>query len=117
MYSPFLRMDDPHPSEILTDAAVHVLAERGLASFSVGALARWMKVTPAAVLKATSRAQVIEIVCARVRLAVVGPGRVPDTDRPALGRHDAAYGRLSCAACLVRCIRSASLSAACAAEA
>lgn len=65
MYRPFLRMDDPFPDEILTDALVHVLAERGLARFSVSALARWMKVTPAAVLNTKPRKHVVEAVTAR----------------------------------------------------
>jgi hypothetical protein len=60
--SPFLRPDDPRYAEILTDATFHVIGAGGLGGFSVGALARWMRVTPGAVLKSLSRAEVIELV-------------------------------------------------------
>ena len=46
--NPFLRPDDCRYEEILTDAAVHVLATTGVDRFSVAAMARWMKVTPLA---------------------------------------------------------------------
>jgi hypothetical protein len=62
MYSPFLRPDDRDYPEILTDAAVHVLGGQGVDRFSVRALARWMKVTPAAVLNDYSRARVLELI-------------------------------------------------------
>ena len=62
MDSPFLRMDDPRLPEILTDAAIHVLGSGGIDRFSVRALARWMKVTPAAVLNDFSRARVLELI-------------------------------------------------------
>ena len=61
---PFLRPDDPRYREMLTDAAVVVLGERGVDGLSIGSLARWLKVTPAAVLKRHSRARVIELVMA-----------------------------------------------------
>lgn len=63
--SPFLRRDSLHPYDRLTDTAVLVLAERGLDTFSVGALARKMRITPAAILKVRSRSEVVEIVVAR----------------------------------------------------
>lgn len=88
--SPFLRMDDPRPGEILTDGVVHVLARRGLDQLSVGAVARWMKVTPEAVLKTTSRARFVEIVVGRfgerwVRWTAPGygadvPARLPESE-------------------------------------
>jgi hypothetical protein len=62
MYSPFLRPDDRYYPEILTDAAVHVLGGRGFDRFSVRALARWMKVSPAAVLNEFTRARVLEVI-------------------------------------------------------
>jgi hypothetical protein len=62
MYSHFLRLDDRDYPEILTDAAVHVLDAQGVDRFSVRALARWMKVTPAAVLNEYSRARVLELI-------------------------------------------------------
>jgi hypothetical protein len=62
MDSPFLRLDDPGIPAVLTDATVNVLGARGIDRFSVRALARWMKTTPAAVLNNYSRARVLEIV-------------------------------------------------------
>ncbi len=62
MDSPFLRLDDRDYPEVLTDAAVLVLAGQGIDRFSVRALARWMKVSPAAVLNEFSRARVLELV-------------------------------------------------------
>jgi hypothetical protein len=61
---PFLRMDSPDAVDILTDAFVEVLRERGVDQLSVGALARWMKVTPAAILKSRKRSTVLEQVVA-----------------------------------------------------
>lgn len=48
---PFLRLDAANYSDMFTDALVEVLAHRGLDQFSVGAIARWLKVTPQAVLQ------------------------------------------------------------------
>jgi len=62
MDSPFLRPDERDYPEILTDAAVHVLGGQGFDRFSVRALARWMKITPAAVLNDYSRARVLELI-------------------------------------------------------
>lgn len=59
---PFLLPDHREYAEILTDAAVHVLEMRGVAEFSVAAMARWMKVTPEAVHNLYSRARAIELV-------------------------------------------------------
>jgi hypothetical protein len=64
LHSPFLRPDDPRYPEMLTDAAVIVLGDCGVDRLSVGSLARWLNVTPAAVLKEYSRARVIELVVA-----------------------------------------------------
>ena len=60
--SPFLLPDHPDYAEVLTDAAVHILATRGVASFSVSAMARWMKVSPQAALNTYSRSRAIEVV-------------------------------------------------------
>ena len=62
MDSPFLRPDDRDYAEILTDATIHVLGAQGVDRWSVRAVARWMKVTPAAVLNDYSRRRVLEIV-------------------------------------------------------
>lgn len=62
MTSPFLLPDHCDYAEVLTDAAVQVLATRGVATFSVSAMARWMKVSPQAALNMYSRSRVIEVV-------------------------------------------------------
>jgi len=62
MSSPFLLPDHRDYPEVLTDAAVHVLATRGVASFSISAMARWMKVSPQAALNMYSRSRTIELV-------------------------------------------------------
>lgn len=46
---PFKRLDSPALSDMLTDGAVDVLAERGLDRFSIGAVARRMDMSPQAV--------------------------------------------------------------------
>lgn len=48
--SPFLLPHHLDYAEVITDAAVHVLEMRGVDTFSVSAMARWMKVSPEAVL-------------------------------------------------------------------
>ena len=60
--SPFLLPDHLDYAEVVTDAAVHVLETHGVDRFSVSAMARWMKVSPEAVLNAYSRSRVIEVV-------------------------------------------------------
>jgi hypothetical protein len=60
--NPFVLPDHSDYAEILTDAAVHVLEMRGVAEFSVAAMARWMKVSPQAVHNLYSRSRAIEIV-------------------------------------------------------
>ena len=62
MDSPFLRPDHPDYPEVLTDATLHLLGARGIDRWSVRGLARWMRVTPAAVLNDYSRCRVLEIV-------------------------------------------------------
>jgi hypothetical protein len=60
--NPFLLPDHIDYAEILTDAAVHVLETRGVAEFSVAAMARWMKVSPQAIHNSYSRSRTIEVV-------------------------------------------------------
>ena len=62
---PFLLPDHAGYAEILTDAAVHVLEVRGVAQFSVAAMARWMKVSPESIHNLYSRATVIDLVTVR----------------------------------------------------
>jgi hypothetical protein len=88
MNSPFLRPDArPYP-EILTDAAMHVLAGNGIDRFSVRAMARWMNVTPATLLGEYSRARILEMVIisferrwlswsGSVRMYGPAPSRIP----------------------------------------
>jgi len=63
--NPFLLPDHADYAEILTDAAVHVLEIRGVAEFSVAAMARWMKVSPQAIHNLYSRSRAIEVVTIR----------------------------------------------------
>jgi phosphoribosyl-AMP cyclohydrolase len=49
--NPFLRLDSPNYSEMLTDAVVHVLQDRGVERLSLGGIARWMGVTPSTVIQ------------------------------------------------------------------
>jgi AcrR family transcriptional regulator len=60
--SPFLLPDHRDYPEILTDAAAHVLETTGVDRFSVAAMARWMKITPAAINNHYSRARVLDLV-------------------------------------------------------
>jgi hypothetical protein len=58
---PFRRPDARDYAEIFADGLVITLGERGLAAWSVGAVARWMKISPAAVLQRYSRARFLEV--------------------------------------------------------
>jgi hypothetical protein len=60
--NPFLRPDNPREAEVFTDGAVHILAVRGIDQFSVRAIARWMRVSSAAILNEYSRARVLELI-------------------------------------------------------
>jgi hypothetical protein len=62
MEPPFLRRDSVDYAEVPTDAAVHLLAGKGIDRFSVRAIARWMKVAPATILGDYTRARVLELV-------------------------------------------------------
>ena len=62
MDSPFLRPYDAGLAEVVTDAAVHILAGHGVDRFSIRAIARWMRVTPAYLLNDFSRARLLEII-------------------------------------------------------
>jgi AcrR family transcriptional regulator len=62
MDNPFMRPFDPGIPEIVTDAAVHILASQGVDRFSVRAIARWMRVTPAYLLNDYSRSRLLEII-------------------------------------------------------
>lgn len=57
--SPFLRPDAVGYPAIFADGLVHLLGRSGLDRWSVRELARWMKVTPAAVLAKYRRADVL----------------------------------------------------------
>jgi hypothetical protein len=60
--SPFLRPYDPTFEGIVTDGAVHVLERHGVTGFSISKIARWMRVTPSALLNDHSRSRLMEIV-------------------------------------------------------
>jgi len=100
MHQPFYREDSVDYSEMFTDALVDVLGAGGLDQFSVGAVARWMQLTPQAILqRCGGRARLLEWVTdsfARRWLgwsSRVGPeefglnplGALPATDHERLG--------------------------------
>lgn len=58
---PFQRPDATDYGDIFADGLVVTLAAGGLNGWSVGAVARWMKVSPPAVLKRFSRARLLEL--------------------------------------------------------
>ncbi|WP_157544782.1 hypothetical protein [Nocardioides halotolerans] len=58
-------MDDREYAEILTDAAFFVISGKGVDRFSVRALARWMKVSPAAILNDYSRGRTLAMIAGR----------------------------------------------------
>lgn len=76
--NPFLRPDSPDYGEIFADGIVHLLARQGLDRWSVGGIARWMKVTPPAVLGRYSRAQVVELMVSRFARRWVHWAAFPD---------------------------------------
>lgn len=66
MISPeFLRLGSGHPDDMLTDAAVCVLAERGAAGLTHRALADWLHVSSARVSQLVSRDRLPFVVTAR----------------------------------------------------
>ena len=100
MDSPFLRSDHAGYAEILTDGTIHILGAAGIDRWSVRGLARWMKVTPSALLNGYTRARVLEIVIISFERrwlawsasdSMFGPSpadvplRLPDTEDEKLG--------------------------------
>jgi len=78
---PFLRPNEPSYPAAMTDAAVRLLADRGVDGLSVGALARALGVTPQAVLKDWPRARVVELLCVHFAdrwLTWTGPDRMAE---------------------------------------
>jgi hypothetical protein len=61
----FLRLDSASTEDMLTDAAVHVLAAKGATGLTIRAVAEWLRVTPPRVSQMASRAHLIEVVTAR----------------------------------------------------
>lgn len=53
--SELLRLDSASTEDMLTDAAVHVLAEKGAAGLTTKAIADWLRVTPARVSQLVRR--------------------------------------------------------------
>src|SRR5690349_356332 len=64
----FLRMDSANHEDMLTDAAVHVLAEAGANGLSHRAIADWLRVSPARVSQMISRERLRVVVTARFAL-------------------------------------------------
>ncbi len=61
----FLRLDSANREDMLTDAAVNVLAGEGAVGLTLRAVADWLKVTPARVSQMVSRRQLPYVVTAR----------------------------------------------------
>lgn len=59
---PFLRYSSALHKDIVTDGFIRILADAGIDTFSMAALARWMKVTPAAVAQRATKAETIRLV-------------------------------------------------------
>lgn len=63
---PFLRLDSARYDDVVADATLHVLLGTGIDGLSMGALARWMKVTPSALAQRGSRARTLAWVTSAV---------------------------------------------------
>lgn len=61
----FLRLDSASREDMLTDAAVHVLAAGGAVGLTLRAVADWLNVTPARVSQMVSRHQLPYLVTVR----------------------------------------------------
>ena len=61
----FLRLDSASTEDMLTDAAVHVLAAKGATGLTIRAVAEWLRVTPPRVSQLATRDHLIEVVTAR----------------------------------------------------
>jgi AcrR family transcriptional regulator len=59
--NPFLRPDSASYAAILADGMVRQFGVRGLSSFSISEVARWMGVTPAAVFQRFRRSRIVEL--------------------------------------------------------
>ena len=64
----FLRLHSANTEDMLTDAAVHVLAAGGAEALSLKAVARWLRVTPARVSQMVTRDRLPFVVTARFAL-------------------------------------------------
>jgi len=61
----FFRLNSCSTDDMLTDAAVHVLAHKGAVGLSLKAVADWLRVTPSRVSQLTNRDQLMIVVTAR----------------------------------------------------
>jgi hypothetical protein len=61
----FLRLDSASPDDMLTDAAVHVLSDKGAVGLTIKAVADWLRVTPGRVSQLTKRDHMVFVVAAR----------------------------------------------------
>lgn len=81
--NPFLEMDSAGYDDMVTDAVVTLLRERGVDSLSLGTIARWIGVTPSAMIhKAGSKAKVLEIACSTFARRWVSWWSWPSLDDP-----------------------------------
>lgn len=78
---PFLRYSSVLHRDIVTDGFVRLLADSGLDAFSMAALARWMKVSAAAVAQRASKAETLHLIAASMAerwVGWAGPVWVPE---------------------------------------
>ncbi|HSX66062.1 hypothetical protein [Nocardioides sp.] len=59
---PFLRYSSALHKDIVTDGFIRILSDTGLDAFSMAALARWMKVSAAAVAQRASKAETLRLI-------------------------------------------------------
>jgi hypothetical protein len=65
MHRAFLRLDSASTEDMLTDAAVHVLAENGAAGLTSRSVADWLGVTPARVSQMVRREHLVAVAATR----------------------------------------------------
>jgi hypothetical protein len=61
----FLRLDSANVEDMLTDAALHVLAAHGATGLSIKAVAEWLRVSPPRVSQMVTRDRLTLVVAAR----------------------------------------------------
>lgn len=78
---PFLRYSSALHRDVVTDGFIRLLADAGIDAFSMAALARWMKVSPAAVTQRAAKAETLRLIAVSMTerwLRWAGPTWVPE---------------------------------------